>query len=98
MALPAERILENNRLFREANERIRAASTDYGDPVDPIPFLCECPREDCTTIVPMTPEEYTAIRAHDDRYFTAVGHEAREAPIGEVIARPDGYVVIEKKE
>jgi hypothetical protein len=96
VARPADRIRENNRLFREANERIRAASSGYGDPVDPIPFLCECPQEDCRAIVRMSPDEYSSIRAHSGRYFTASGHEGREAPVGEVVARRNGYVLVEK--
>jgi hypothetical protein len=90
------RILENNRLFREANDKIRAASEEYDDPVEPIPFLCECPEESCSTIVRLTANEYCSIRAKDRQFFTAAGHEQAEKPVGSVIARHDGYVVIEK--
>jgi hypothetical protein len=96
MAQAEGRIIENNRLFREANERIRATSSEYSDPVDPIPFLCECPREDCTAIVRLSPSEYSAIRANSTHFFTATGHELNEEPVGEVVARHDGYVIVEK--
>lgn len=96
MAEPAEGMADSTRLFREANEKIRALSSDYGDPVNPIPFLCECRQENCTTIVRMSPEEYSAIRAHSRRYFTAAGHEANEAPDGRVLARSVDYVVVEE--
>lgn len=91
-----QRILENNRLFREANEKIRMTSRHYDDPVDPIPFLCECPDESCSTIVRLTPGEYSSIRAHERRYFTAAGHEHDEERVGCVVARHDRYVVVEK--
>jgi hypothetical protein len=97
MSTADERIVHNNHVFREANERIRSASDQYGDPVESIPFLCECPSEDCVTIVRMTADDYSAIRKRDDHFFTAPGHEEREAPVGEVVTRRDGYVIVEKK-
>ena len=96
MGAAEERIIENNRLFREANEKIRAASGEFDYPVEPIPFLCECPEESCTTIVRLTADEYGSIRANDRQYFTAAGHEPAEEPVGSVVARHDGYVVIVK--
>lgn len=94
--LTAERIERNNGVFREANERIRSAARGYDHAIERIPFLCECPVEDCFEIVPLTGEEYSAIRADRRHYLTAVGHEDAEKPVGRVIARNDGYVVIEK--
>ena len=44
----------------------------------------------------MTIEEYEAVRADSRHFMTAVGHEAAERPVGEVIGRRDGYVVVEK--
>ena len=92
-----ERITENNRLFRDANEAIRARSAEHDDPLELIPFLCECPQEDCTTIVRLTGVEYAAIRADPSHFFTAVGHEVAEEPVGSVVARLDGYVIVEKR-
>ncbi|MGZ4410373.1 MAG: hypothetical protein ACXVY6_16555 [Gaiellaceae bacterium] len=60
-----------------------------------IPFLCECPDLGCTTIVRMIPSEYEAVRANPNHFFTVTGHETREG-LGKVVARPDGYVVVEK--
>lgn len=94
--LTEDRITENNRLFRDANEQIRAKSAEHDDPLDRIPFLCECPQEACTTIVRLTSDEYGSVRADPAHFFTAVGHEDAEAPVASVIARHDGYVVVEK--
>jgi hypothetical protein len=91
-----ERIRENNDLFREANERIRATSGEYDDPVDPIPFLCECPEERCSTIVRLTPAEYADIRADADHYFTTTGHEVNERHVAEVVSMHNGYVIVRK--
>jgi hypothetical protein len=92
----AERIQHNNLVFREANERIRSAAGRYDHALERIPFLCECPVEDCVEILRLTEEEYAAIRANPQRYMTAVGHETAEEPVGQVVARNDGYVIVEK--
>lgn len=94
--LTAGRIQRNNLVFREANERIRKAAAGYDHALERIPFLCECPVEDCVEIVQLTEEEYSAIRADPHHYMTAVGHESAERPVGEVVARNDGYVIVEK--
>lgn len=91
-----ERIQHNNDVFRDANERIRSATERYDHHLERIPFLCECPVEDCTEIIRLTEEEYAAVRANPNRYVTAVGHEDAEKPVGVAVARNDGYVVVEK--
>jgi hypothetical protein len=92
----AQRIQQNNRIFRAANERIREMVGRYDHALERIPFICECPVEDCVEIVRLTEEEYRAIRADPDHYMTAIGHDEAERPVGSVVARADGYVVIEK--
>ena len=91
-----ERIARNNAVFRDANEKIRQKSIELADPVERIPFLCECPREDCATIVQLTGAEYEAIRRERTHFFTAPGHEEAELPLGAVVSRLDGYVVVRK--
>jgi hypothetical protein len=92
----SERIKANNARFRDANERIRDRADELGVEMERIPFLCECPIEECVEIVHLTPGEYGAVRENSTWFMTAVGHEVAERPVGEVVARRDGYVVIEK--
>lgn len=91
-----ERIERNNAVFRDANERIRAAAAEHNPRLEQIPFLCECPVEDCVEILRLTKDEYEAVRADPNHYVTAVGHEGAEAPIGHVVWRNDAYIVVEK--
>jgi hypothetical protein len=91
-----ERIRHNNDVFRAANERIRDAVEKYDHDLEEIPFLCECPVEDCVEVIRLTEAQYASIRANPNHYMTAVGHEGAEAPAGEVVSRADGYVVVEK--
>jgi hypothetical protein len=92
----SERIKANNARFRDANERIRDRADELGVEMERIPFLCECPLEECMEIVHLTPDEYAAVRQNATWFMTAVGHEGAEQPVGEVVARRDGHVVIEK--
>jgi hypothetical protein len=92
----AERIAENNAAFREANDKIRDRANEYRPEMERIPFLCECARPDCVEIVRMTLAEYGELRSDSNRFMTAVGHETAEKPLGQVVSRPEGYVIVEK--
>lgn len=91
-----ERIKANNKRFREANETIRDRADELGVDMERIPFLCECPVEDCVEILRLTLAEYAAIRQDPSHFMTAVGHEENEKPLGNVVERNSTYVVIEK--
>jgi hypothetical protein len=93
---PEERIARNNQIFREANEQIRAAAQEYNAPLERIPFLCECPVPDCRELIPLTLPQYERIRADSAHFLTATGHEGAEKPLGKVVSREQGYVVVEK--
>jgi hypothetical protein len=92
----AERIKANNESFRQANESIRHRADAVGADMEQLPFLCECPVEGCVEILRLTSAEYTAIRENPRWFMTAVGHEEAEKPVAEVVARNDGYVIVEK--
>lgn len=91
-----ERIQHNNDVFREANQRIHDAAQKHDHDLEQIPFLCECPVEDCVEVIQLTEAQYRSIRANSSHYMTAVGHEGAEAPLGQVVSRNDSYVVVEK--
>lgn len=91
-----ERIQRNNRVFRGANEQIHAAAQSYPHDLERIPFLCECPVEDCVEVVRLTEGDYSAVRANPRYFITAPGHEEAEKPLGRVVAHRSGYVVVEK--
>jgi hypothetical protein len=93
-----ERIAKNNYTFRDANEQIRAKADEYGAPVERVPFLCECPRPDCTAILRLTISEYSDVRANPGHFFVVPDHEAAESAVGRVVSRRDGYVIVQKDE
>ena len=90
------RIAKNNQTFRAANDKIMAKSEEYGNPLERVPFLCECALEDCREILRLTLDEYSEIRADPTHFFTLPEHADAEHPAGQVVSRQDGYVVVEK--
>jgi hypothetical protein len=96
--LTAMRIAENQSRFREANEEIEAAA-DRMQLGGPIPFLCECPRPECTDLTRLSLDEYEEIRRFPRYFLTAPGHQdlAVERGAAVVVAEEEGrYVTVEK--
>jgi hypothetical protein len=71
----ARRIAENESRFREINERLRADLRALPDD-EPVEFVCECGRLDCSQPVRMTVAEYEATRGEATEFFVVPGHEA----------------------
>jgi hypothetical protein len=93
---PEERVARNNATFREANEGIREKVDREGPPMTTIPFLCECPREDCRELVPMSLGAYVDIRAEPTRFLNAPGHEEAEGDSAVVVERREKFVIVDK--
>jgi len=69
-----ERLARNEATFRDANERVGAAARRLElDAL--VPFICECGRPDCTTIVRLTSADYERICAVPTHFLYAPGHE-----------------------
>jgi hypothetical protein len=84
-----QRIVRNEALFREVNERIeQIADTSQTE------FLCECGDAGCATPMRMTLSDYESVRANGHRFAVVPSHELTE--IERVIERRDGYLVVEK--
>jgi hypothetical protein len=90
----AERVARNDAAFREANERIAQAGRDLE--IEPIPFLCECADEECTSVVRLSLDEYAEIRSDPTHFLNLPGHDDAGGPHAQVIEERDGYVVVEK--
>lgn len=93
MAISDKRALENERLFRDANEHIDERRREL-DLDGRTPYLCECEDRGCTELVRLTLEEYAGIRSVRGQFLIAQGHPSR----GEPVEHRDGYVVVAKGE
>ena len=93
MESAVERKAENEAIFRDANERIRAVRAELA--IDgKTPFFCECEDPDCRELVRLDLHEYEAIRASPARFVIAPGHPHGSGP---VVGEHDGYLVVEKE-
>ncbi|MGH2933847.1 MAG: hypothetical protein ACRDL2_04950 [Gaiellaceae bacterium] len=90
----ARRLAENERLFREVNERIERAAAGHGDDAHEYEFLCECSNLDCDLMLPLRLADYERARAEPVLFIVAYGHELPE--IESVVDRADGYQLVRK--
>ena len=92
-----ERSAKNEALLREVNDRIEEVGEHLrvlpdGERLD---FRCECGRPGCEELISMGMPEYQHVRADNDRFAVAPGHEDLE--IERVVERADCYVIVDKR-
>jgi hypothetical protein len=87
------RIGMNEALFREVNERIDQLQDDPGG-VNTFFIVCECGTAACTERFSITHDEYRTLRENDRRFAVMPGHERPD--VERVVAKRDGYFVVEK--
>jgi len=89
-----KRLADNETLFREVNERVRAVAKAHNSDLHRYAFFCECSNADCTLQVELTLAEYESARSHGPRFVVARGHELPE--IEHVVETHDEWSLIEK--
>jgi len=82
-------------LRRDVNTRIGAAGAGAGDGTQTVEVFCECGRRRCADRIPIATGAYAEILASAARFVVTAGHE--EAGVEELVARRNGYVVVERK-
>jgi hypothetical protein len=91
-----ERIARNDSIFRDANDQINAKAKEHDTGEEqPVPFICECADEHCTTIVPLSLAEYEGVRTESRQFFTVFGHERFEGLV-EIVATNHNHLVVRK--
>jgi hypothetical protein len=88
------RIEENERLFREVNERVAQMQASFQSGPDP-EWVCECGDETCFDKLTIPLTEYLEVREHDDWFLIVPDHE--KADVEHVVSKRDGYDVVEKE-
>ena len=89
-----ERIIENEKLFREVNERVADMQANFSGPEPE--WVCECGDETCFEKVAVPIKEYQEVRAHDDWFVIRPGHEKPD--VEKIVRQHNGFVVVEKFE
>ena len=88
-----QRIEENERLFREVNERVEEVQVELMSGSDP-EWVCECGDETCFEKLTVPLREYHQIREHDNWFLVKPGHEKTD--VERVVETRHGYTVVEK--
>jgi hypothetical protein len=88
------RIGMNEAVFRAVNERIQEVANAFQLNAEPLDLICECGNASCVERITLTTAEYEELRSNAHHFAVASGHEARD--LETVIARRDGYVIVEK--
>jgi hypothetical protein len=88
-----ERIEENERLFREVNERVEEVQAEFQSGPEP-EWVCECGDETCfeKLIVPLG--DYHEVRSHDNWFLIKPDHE--KLGVERIVRRSERYFVVEK--
>jgi hypothetical protein len=87
-----QRIEENEKLFREVNERVAQMQTTYADDPDP-EWVCECGDETCFEKIVVALDEYQEVRSHDNWFVIRPGHEKLD--VERVVRERDAYLVVQ---
>jgi hypothetical protein len=95
----ADRVAENQDAFRRANESIEEAADSIGGDLDPLPFICECPKRECVEITKLKRDEYENVRARGNTFLVVPGHEVfviEGVTIARLAQQFDAYSLMEK--
>jgi len=88
-----KRMAQNEALFREVNERIKATADGLGTD-GTFEYFCECANADCTFQVTLTHEEYERIRSDPTQFVVLPLHFTPEV---ETLAdERKGYWIVRK--
>jgi hypothetical protein len=97
MGSRADRVAENEAVFRQINERVASwEEHQEAAPTDTIMFFCECGNLKCFERVCLTRPEYKALRTNPARFAVVPGHEVPD--VEQVVERHAGYFLVEKHE
>jgi hypothetical protein len=96
-----DRIVRNEALYRELNERVRQVEEDLDahGVVEPPTFgeyFCECGLENCFEKILLTSDEYEAVRASALRFAIVPEHLVPD--VERVVAQNARFMTIEKLE
>jgi hypothetical protein len=85
-----ERVVKNEAVFREVNERINEVVRDAT-----AEYHCECGHATCTETIPMTVADYEDMRTDSTCFAVLPGHEIPD--LEDVVKRSDGFFVVRKE-
>jgi hypothetical protein len=92
-AVEDARVAKTEALFREVNERVAERAEEFD--AETAEFVCECADPTCTKRIAASLDDYEDVRAEGDTFLVVNGHVER-ADLERVVARQDGFQVVQK--
>jgi hypothetical protein len=93
----AARTARNESLFREVNERVKELNEAFDALSRNAEWICECGNTECLEPIPMTHEEYEAVRARGSDCFFVKPDQAHVVPdVETIVERHERYWVVQK--
>jgi len=89
-----KRVVENEILFRDVNERLKGVSEGFGDVLPEFEIICECGNAVCTQRISLTLDEYERLRAVGTHFAIRRGHESLD--VETIVEDRGGYLVVQK--
>jgi hypothetical protein len=88
------RVVLNEALYREVNERVEAVNEAFGDLRPDFAIVCECGTLACTEQILVPRAVYEETRSHSTRFLVLPGHQIED--MEQVVEDHGAFVVIEK--
>jgi hypothetical protein len=88
--------MENEELFRSANERLRERAEVIAALGRSIPFFCECIDETCMARIDLTLEDYERVRSEDGHFVIAPGHPQLDGE--RVVEKEEHFLIVTKED
>jgi len=89
-----ERLLKNEQVFRDYNNRRVAFERDADATDEVVPFVCECGDAECIEGMEMTVDDFTSAHSAPDRFAVKPGHVFPE--VERVLESHDRFWLVEK--
>jgi hypothetical protein len=91
-----ERAAENQALFREINERVRALNESFAGLLPMGDWVCECAQASCVERIEVAHDEYEALRNVPGRFAVAPNDRHVFPALDRVVGRYETYWVVER--
>jgi hypothetical protein len=88
------RVVVNETLFREVNERIKDINQSFATLTEQMQIVCECGSGSCAERFPMLPGDYEELRANPDHFAIVPGHDIPD--VERIVSRCGDYDVVQK--
>jgi hypothetical protein len=94
MASREERLAQNQREFRLANQKLEELTAEMATDGQLVPFLCECADDLCLGRIEITVSRYGDVHSNPDHYVVLPGHARVEGEV--TVEHTDYYDVLKK--